>query len=145
MPNTGPKPADFGSILDQWEKKVPQDEYEKKRKLDLKKEQERDGRLAAAKQKKDLEKMAPQDRLDLHGFTQSEAVNALDAFVRHARKTGMLKVLVIHGKGYHSESEPVLKKAVRLYLEASTDIGRFEAAPPRLGGSGAVIIYLKRS
>ena len=144
MPNTGRKAPDFGSILDKWEKKVPADEYEKKLKQDLEKDRDREARMAVAKLKKELEKMAPQDRLDLHGLTQAEAVKALDAFVKHARKTGFLKVLVIHGKGYHSESEPVLKKAVRQYLETSTDVGRFEAASPRLGGGGAVIVFLKR-
>ena len=53
---------------------------------------------------------------------------------------------VITGKGHNSaEKGPVLKREVKLWLERNGDtyIASFQEAPPRLGGSGAILLNFK--
>lgn len=59
----------------------------------------------------------PDDTLDLHGMTASEALPAVTAFVQRVRrrKPGAL-VHVITGKGRGSPGPPVLKTRVRTLL-----------------------------
>jgi DNA-nicking Smr family endonuclease len=90
-----------------------------------------------------LRRLAPQATLDLHGMTAEEAAPALERFVSAARKAGLRKVLVIHGKGHHSQGEPVLQRLVREYLERSRHTGAFGAADRTMGGSGAVWVVLR--
>lgn len=53
------------------------------------------------------------DRLDLHGFTSSEARARLRMFIGQARKRSRTALLhVITGKGYHSAGSPVLRPLV---------------------------------
>lgn len=84
--------------------------------------------------------------LDLHGMTQERAVRALHTTLKRCRRNGMRSVLVIHGRGLHSsEDGAVLRDLVRAEIShALADIARnYKAAPPRLGGSGATIVYLR--
>jgi DNA-nicking Smr family endonuclease len=83
--------------------------------------------------------------LDLHGVTILGAQESLDSFFREAASRGLRKVLVIHGKGLHSEDEPVLGKAVQRFLETSPYAGRHGVADRRSGGSGAVWVLIKSS
>ncbi|MBD3238960.1 MAG: hypothetical protein GF331_00135 [Chitinivibrionales bacterium] len=84
--------------------------------------------------------------LDLHGMTQERAARALRMTLKRCRRNGVRSVLVIHGQGLHSPSEEgaVLRKLVRAEVSHGlSDIVRnFKAAPPRLGGNGATIVYL---
>ncbi len=84
-------------------------------------------------------------QLDLHGLTREEALEALPRFLRSAQKKGQKAVLVITGKGYHSQEEPVLHQAVASWLR---DAGReivleFAPAPREMGGSGAYVVFLR--
>ena len=61
----------------------------------------------------------PQDQLDLHGFTATEAEARLVSFLASAnRKHPGCLVRVITGKGNHSAAGPVLKGRVRTWLAA---------------------------
>jgi len=84
-------------------------------------------------------------QLDLHGLTRDEALEALPPFLRNARVHGEKAVLVITGKGINSPGEPVLQQAVAAWLR---DAGKefvveFAPAPREMGGSGALVLFLR--
>lgn len=83
--------------------------------------------------------------LDLHGLTKEEALENLARFVRGAYNRGQKGVLVITGKGNNSPGEPVLKSAVASWLRESGKgmVAEFVQAPSDMGGSGAVVVFLK--
>lgn len=93
--------------------------------------------------KRKLLKQSSQRSLDLHGFTAAEAEREVLDFLKTSKKMGLRKVLIIHGKGYHSEGQPVLKKEVLRLLEKSSVAGEFGTADRKEGGSGAVWVLLK--
>lgn len=84
-------------------------------------------------------------QLDLHGLNREEALSALPRFLQLASRKGQKAVLVITGKGKHSEDEPVLNQAVASWLR---DAGReliveYAPAPREMGGSGAYVVFLR--
>jgi DNA-nicking Smr family endonuclease len=82
--------------------------------------------------------------LDLHGLKAEEAEAAIATFLDSASRLGLEKVLVIHGKGLHSEGAPVLKKAARRAIESHPAAGRFGQADKAEGGSGALWVQVRR-
>jgi DNA-nicking Smr family endonuclease len=96
------------------------------------------------KEARELSSMKSQDVLDLHGMTAEEASAAIDAFLQSSSLRGLSKVLVIHGKGLHSDGAPVLKKAARRAIESSRLAGRFGEAAKDEGGSGAMWVMIRR-
>jgi DNA-nicking Smr family endonuclease len=92
-----------------------------------------------------LAALRPQAFIDLHGMTAEEAESALWRFVDASARSGLEKVLVIHGKGLHSEGGvPVLKKTARKVLEAHPLAGRFGEAAKADGGSGALWVMIRK-
>jgi DNA-nicking Smr family endonuclease len=91
-------------------------------------------------------------RLDLHGFTQAEAHDALLHFLRGRQARGAKVVLVITGKGArggdaHGE-RGVLKRMVPLWLrlpEFRSFVVGFESAAIGHGGEGALYVSLRRA
>jgi DNA-nicking Smr family endonuclease len=81
--------------------------------------------------------------VDLHGLTRDEAWVRLDLFFAQARREGAEKVLIVHGKGNHSDGEAILKRTVREYIERSAYTGESGQAPTALGGSGATWVVIK--
>jgi DNA-nicking Smr family endonuclease len=81
--------------------------------------------------------------LDLHGLTRDEAWTALDTFFRDSRRRGFEKVLVIHGKGNHSQGDIVLKETVRSFIENCPFAGESGHGGTAMGGSGATWVLLK--
>jgi DNA-nicking Smr family endonuclease len=56
-------------------------------------------------------------------------------------------VLIIHGRGLHSKSGPVLREALPEWLSSqplSQGIMAFASAPRGLGGPGATLVLLRR-
>ncbi len=91
---------------------------------------------------------AVEGRLDLHGLTREEARGAVERFLRESRLGGKRCVLVVHGRGRHSEAQlPVIKEALHGWL-ASGRFGRlvlaFASARPADGGAGALYVLLRR-
>ena len=83
--------------------------------------------------------------LDLHGFTVEIALQQLRAFLLESRALGRRRVLVVHGKGTHSERGAPLREAVvtNLLGEASGLVHAFATAAPRDGGDGATVVMLR--
>jgi DNA-nicking Smr family endonuclease len=54
------------------------------------------------------------------------------------------QILVIHGKGYNSEQEAILRPLVQRWLEEQQFVLAWCPAQPRDGGNGATYVYLRR-
>lgn len=91
---------------------------------------------------------AVQDELDLHANDVRTAEALLRAFIADARAAGNGCVRIIHGKGLHSAGAfgrggvPLLKNLVDRLLRQRSDVLAFHSAPPRAGGTGAVLVLL---
>jgi DNA-nicking Smr family endonuclease len=89
-----------------------------------------------------------QGQLDLHGMTQAQAKEAVERFLTDSRRAGKRCVLIIHGRGLHSQDEiPVLKQQLKGWLSQKR-IGQmvlaFATARPQDGGAGAIYVLLRR-
>jgi DNA-nicking Smr family endonuclease len=86
-------------------------------------------------------------RLDLHGFTQTEAHSVLLRFLRAAHARDARLVLVITGKGRGGEIG-VLRRQVPQWLglpEFRTLVVGFEDAAITHGGEGALYVRVRRA
>jgi DNA-nicking Smr family endonuclease len=85
-----------------------------------------------------------QRQLDMHGLRVDEAREALGQFIRHAHKTGLRCVRVVHGKGLGSPGKsPILKSRVQRWLVQKNEVLAFVQARPIDGGAGALVVLLK--
>ncbi len=90
--------------------------------------------------------LLPEDELDLHGLTADEATAKILFFLQNAISRGLCTVLVITGKGLHSEEGPVLRSATeRVLSEKKNQVVEWGVAPRRYGGEGALVIFLRQS
>ncbi len=92
-------------------------------------------------------KLSPDASLDLHGLQCTEVVDKLQNFLHKAEHRGWQTLLVITGKGLHSEDgEPVLRNEVERYLsaEGKKQVIEWSRAPRQYGGNGALFLFLKR-
>ncbi len=88
---------------------------------------------------------AVQDEIDLHQQSAVAAESMLRAFLFDARAHDHLCVRVIHGKGLHSKAgTPVLGGLVETQLRRRSEVLAFCSAPPSMGGTGAVLVLLRR-
>ncbi len=78
-----------------------------------------------------------EDELDLHGLNRTQATQAVSDFLDQA--AGMRCVRIVHGKGLG-----VLRETLRGALPARLEVLGFVEAPAAQGGSGAVLVLLKR-
>ena len=86
-------------------------------------------------------------RVELHGSSSLEARHLLNNELTNASALGERCVLIVHGRGLHSEEGPVLKTAVIEWLTApplAARIMAFSSAPPADGGPGATGVLLRR-
>ncbi len=87
-----------------------------------------------------------QDELDLHGLTRDEARIRLVNFLNDCQNRETKCVRIIHGKGLSSKNHgSVLKQLVPSWLAQRPDVLAFVPARPEAGGTGALIVLLKRS
>jgi DNA-nicking Smr family endonuclease len=93
--------------------------------------------------RRDIDAMPVDAILDLHGKTAAEAELALADFFNAARARACRKLLVIHGKGLHSEGDSVLGTIVARWLERCPAAGRSGKADRTQGGSGATWVLVK--
>ena len=93
--------------------------------------------------------------IDLHGYTLLEANKIIGEFIKKSYLEGVSKLIVVTGKGLHSnnEKDPYASKDLSLLRYAvpdhinnnfSENIIKIEESPLRLGGSGSIIVLLKK-
>jgi DNA-nicking Smr family endonuclease len=101
-------------------------------------------RIITHTHKKEIARMDPQDSLDLHGWTGSEAIHELENFLRRSKRKGLHKVMVVHGKGLHSPGgNSVLRPLVKQYLEKSPLVRDYGRSKSHSGGGGATWILIR--
>ena len=88
---------------------------------------------------------AVQDELDLHGADARQAARLVRDFLLEARHTELGCVRIVHGKGFGAGGKtPVLKNLVDRLLRQRSEVLAFHSAPANQGGTGAVLVLLKR-
>jgi DNA-nicking Smr family endonuclease len=85
----------------------------------------------------------PQASLDLHGCRRQEALDLLEDFIDDALRRGRRMLIVIHGQGFRSQSDAVLKPLVRRWLGEHPAVLAWCPAQPRDGAAGASYVYLR--
>ena len=90
-------------------------------------------------------KVHVEETLDLHGQTVETGKQQLREFLVAAHRIGRRCVLVIHGKGTHSEHGAPLREAVvnELLGDLSGLIHALATAAPADGGEGATYVMLR--
>ncbi len=90
-------------------------------------------------------KIRAEATLDLHGSLVAPAVQQLRAFLIESRKHARRCVLVVHGKGTHSEHGAPLREAVlqELLGPLSGFVHALSCASPSDGGEGATYVMLR--
>lgn len=95
-----------------------------------------------------------QKRLDLHGYNEKSAAEAVEEFIKSAYVQGLRCVLIITGKGLKRETDDwyesrgIIRERVPQWLncpELRPLILSFSHALPADGGEGALYILLRRS
>ena len=95
--------------------------------------------------------------IDLHGYTLDEANKTIENFINKAFSENINKLIVVTGKGLHSENEKdpyvskdlgILKYSIPNFLKNNADlmalISNISEASIEDGGSGAFYIFLKK-
>ena len=106
--------------------------------------------------KKDLKKKT--QSFDLHGFSLSDANNRINELINNSYENGILKLIIVTGKGIHSQNEKdpyvskdlsILKYSVPEFIENNNNlmniINEIKDANIEDGGSGAFYIFLKKN
>jgi len=95
---------------------------------------------------KSIHEKTPFDKtIDLHGLTKIEAIGILRNILTHA-KGKRLKILVITGKGIHSQdSYGIIREAVSNFLKKASPVyvSEYKYADQKYGGDGAFEIITK--
>ena len=96
--------------------------------------------------------------IDLHGYTLDEANKIIENFIKKAFSQNINKLIIVTGKGLHSENEKdpyvsqdlgILKYSVPEFITNNPDlmsmINEITDAKIEDGGAGAFYIYLKKN
>tara|TARA_B100000530_G_C15611281_1_gene350493 strand:+ start:136 stop:558 length:423 start_codon:yes stop_codon:yes gene_type:complete len=96
--------------------------------------------------------------IDLHGYTLDEANKTIENFINEAFSQNINKLIVVTGKGLHSENEKdpyvskdlsILKYSVPEFISNNPDlmsmINEITDAKIEDGGTGAFYIFLKKN
>jgi len=81
------------------------------------------------------------EAVDLHGCTVEEARSAVIQIIQMAKEQNQNIIKIVHGKG----PEAILKTYVNSWLRQHRDVLAFVSAPEKQGGTGAVLVLLKRA
>lgn len=88
--------------------------------------------------------MSPEARLDLHGFTSSEAYVEAASFLKEQYYLGKKKVEIVTGKGLHSpDGRAVVRDSVMDAIHDADFIRESYSPRERYGGSGTIHIIFK--
>ena len=127
----------FGDILDKWEKQ-DNSVYDK----DI---EDTNLQATGPNMRRRLKSKKPEAELDIHGQTRDEAWQSLEVFFAEARRNGLEKIQVIHGKGNHSSGKPVLMRTVMEFIEHCPYAGESGRGKASTGGEGATWVLLKEA
>ena len=96
--------------------------------------------------------------IDLHGYTLEQANKKIEKFIIQAFAENINKLIVVTGKGIHSQNEKdpyvskdlsILKYSIPEFIENNLDlmkmINEIKDASVEDGGSGAFYIFLKKN
>ena len=96
--------------------------------------------------------------MDLHGYTLDQANKKIEEFIQHSYSEKINKIIVVTGKGLHSQNErnpyvskdlSILKHSVPNFIYNNRNlmklITEIKDAEIKDGGSGAFYIYLKKN
>jgi DNA-nicking Smr family endonuclease len=83
--------------------------------------------------------------LDLHRLSVKQAREAMFKFFRLAEAKRWRTVLIAHGRGEVSATRARLKSYVTHWLGQMPNVIAYSSADPRHGGTGAVLILLRKS
>tara|TARA_B100001057_G_scaffold114870_1_gene113331 strand:- start:4 stop:417 length:414 start_codon:yes stop_codon:yes gene_type:complete len=96
-------------------------------------------------------------RIDLHGFSLEEANKAIENLINISYEDGVSKIVVVTGKGIHSnvEKNPYISKDLSILkysvpefiynnIELNKKIIEIKDAHVKDGGSGSFYIYLRK-
>ena len=96
--------------------------------------------------------------IDLHGFTLDEANKTIENFINKAYSENINKLIIVTGKGLHSENEKdpyvskelgILKYSVPEFISNNASlmsmINEITDAKIEDGGAGAFYVYLKKN
>lgn len=81
------------------------------------------------------------EAVDLHGCTVEDARSAVLQIIQMAKDENQNVLKIVHGKG----PDAVLKTYVNGWLRQHRDVLAFVSAPENQGGTGAVLVLLKRA
>ncbi|OTG62570.1 DNA mismatch repair protein MutS [Acinetobacter sp. ANC 3903] len=81
------------------------------------------------------------EAVDLHGCTVEEARVAVLQIIQMTKDENQNVIKIVHGKG----PEAILKTYVNGWLRQHRDVLAFVSAPENQGGTGAVLVLLKRA
>ena len=81
------------------------------------------------------------EAVDLHGCTVEDARMAVLQIIQMAKDENQNVIKIVHGKG----PEAILKTYVNGWLRQHRDVLAFVSAPEKQGGTGAVLVLLKRA
>ena len=85
-------------------------------------------------------------RLDLHRMTVEVARKEVYEFIRQSASYDLRSLIIVHGKGSHSQSDAALLKSyVNKWLPEMEEVQAFCSAQPHHGGLGAVYVLLAKS
>jgi len=95
--------------------------------------------------------------IDLHGYTLEQANKAIENFIKESYSQKINKLIVVTGKGLHSQNEKdpyvskdlsILKYSVPEFISNNKDLMNiiYEIKDAKIedGGAGAFYIYLKK-
>lgn len=88
-------------------------------------------------------KLPWQAAVDLHGCTLDQAREAVLDLLSNCHKEQLQVAKIVHGKGLIN-GQALLKSAVNGWLKQLPQVLAFSSAPAREGGTGAVLLLLKR-
>ena len=93
----------------------------------------------------------------MHGYSLQEANEKINSMIYDSYSEGVNKLLIITGKGLHSQNEKdpyvskdlgILKHSVPEYIKNNTElmsmISQIQDASTEDGGSGAFYVFLKK-
>ena len=96
--------------------------------------------------------------IDLHGYTLDEANTVINNFIKNCYEEKVNKIIVVTGKGLHSENEKnpyvskdlsILKYSIPEYISSNESlmsvINEIRDAKIEDGGSGAFYIFVKKN